>query len=722
MAAVIVLANLDVPAALAAPTITLSASSGEVSDRIDVEGSGFTPFLEVQLSFAGESVATATPKVSGDFHEHFNVPKTRHGDAMVTATNGVESASATFAVQNAPPVASDMQVTADEDGGTDIMLAASDDNGDPLTFAIVESPHNGVLAGSMSAAGAVTYTPNANFSGTDSFTFKATDGAAESNTATVSVTISATNDLPVTADQSVSVNEDEITSIALAGSDPDGDPLTFSIVSGPSHGVLTGSAPNLAYDSQDNYSGTDSFTFKANDGRGDSNVSTVNISVIAIDDPPTAAGATATVAEDSSVTLSLSASDVDSDSVVFTIASSPLHGRLDAVTQTNPMSAAVTYYPNPNYSGTDSFTFKATDGVYESPAVQATISISPANDAPVVSDVQQSLEQGSAVTLVLQGTDVDGNPLTFSLVRGPEKGTLGQITSTGPVTATVVYTPGEGQTGTDAFSFKTNDGTADSNVATAFLTINAAPLPSSPPSPPQDALRPEENPPATEEPQAPSSSLINVIDAIAIQDSATPDASIAPVISPGPAAHETQAAPGGGNNQNSRASFPTIWLLSGVVASAGAAGAFLAYRRRWAQKVAENHEPPSPPSPQSASLQQQTAVMKEAHRVFSMLGDEKSKAAQEHVYEVAFAGAPAGASYESDRELLKQQFTEISSAVMSDPLLNAMFMDSFAEVAIKVWRALAKVSPGDPDLEPLELLGKEAEKYWTEHDREPIVV
>jgi hypothetical protein len=164
-----------------------------------------------------------------------------------------------------------------------------------------------------------------------------------------------------------------------------------------------------------------------------------------------------------------------------------------------------------------------------------------------------------------------------------------------------------------------------------------------------------------------------------------------------------------------------VWLLSGVIAAAGAAGAFLAYRRPWAQKPAENPEPPSPPSPRGSSLQQ-TAVMKEAHRIFSMLGDERSKAAREHVYEVAFAGAPAGADYESDRELLKQQFTQISGAVMSDPLLNAMFMDSFAEVAIKVWRALAKGSPGDPGLEPVELLGKEAEKYWAEHDREPIVV
>ena len=556
----------------------------------------------------------------GKFSVDFVVPKVQRGDVIVTATNAVaESASAMFTVINTPPVATDVQTITEEDTATDITLTASDKNGDPLTFAIHENPHGGVLSGSPSR-GTVTYAPNSNFSGPDSFTFKASDGSADSNTATVTITVGSSNDPPMTADQSVTVNEDEQTSIALAASDPDNDPLTFSVVAGPSRGALTGSGSNLAYKPQDNYFGYDSFTFKANDGRLDSNVSVVNIFVAAVDDPPSVGSVSATIIEGHSAAVTLTANDVDSDSVVFAISGAPDHGRLDAVMQTGLMSATVVYHPNPDYSGSDSFTFKASDG------------------------------------------------------------------------------------------------SLDSSVATASLAIEAA---ASPPQnvPPAPAPAPV---PIREEPQPPSSRQVDLSDTLATQDTVSPDATIVPSAPAEPETPQAEIASATGN-ENPPASLPSMWLVTGALVGTGAVGAFLAYRRIRAQKPAEvQKEPTVPPQPEPAT--HQTAVMNEARRVFSLLSDERSKAARNHVFEVAFAGAPADARYESNRALLKEQFGQISRSVMSDPLLNAMFLDSFAEVAIKVWRALAKEEPGSPDLEPVAALGREAEKYWAEHDREPIVI
>lgn len=703
---ILALANLHIPAALAAPQITLSSYSGAVGSRVDVDGSGFTGLLPVKLTFAGQPVNSTLPNIGGEFHAIFNVPKYPSRPATVMASNPLgESASATFIVLNSPPVAQQASVPTDEDAPVDILLEAADDNGDQLMFAIVTNPVSGALTGNLQS-GVVTYTPNANFSGSDIFSFKANDGQADSNAATVSITVGAVNDPPVTGDQSVNINEDEMRSIVLAGSDPDSDPLTFSIVSGPAHGTLSGSAPNLVYDPADNYNGADSFTFKANDGKADSNTSTVSVSIAATGDAPAVYPANASTPEDLDVTLSLLASDVDSDSVSFAIASPAAHGSLGAVTPTNPMSAAVIYKPAANYYGSDSFSFKATDGTNESPAVTVSIAISAVNDAPALYDIQQTLDAGSKIIVALAGIDPDGDDLSFSIAKEPEKGILGQIVQTGPSSATVVYTPNDGQSGTDSFTFRAFDGSLASNVATASLTINVArPPPTPQPSPPT----PEGSPPTS---QSPKDNLVQARDSLFVSDSVLRDASIAPEPQ-SQAEHGTQIT-SGTREQGRPASFPILWLV--LVIAGIAAAAFVVYRRL---KKPVYKEPPSVAV--RSPVLQETAVMKEAHRIFSMLGDERSKAARERVFGVAFGGAPADSSYERDRALLKEQFGQISKAVMSDHLLSAMFLDSFAEVAIKVWRALAKGSPGDSGLEPVVLLGTEAEKYWLEHEREPII-
>ena len=140
-------------------------------------------------------------------------------------------------------------------------LSGSDVNGDSLTFIVASGPAHGTLSGSGVN---LTYTPDRNYNGSDSFTYVANDGAADSTAATFSITVNAVNDAPVANAQSITTDEDTATAVTLSA-DADGDSLTFTVVSGPAHGTLSGIGANLTYTPDPNYNGLDSFTYVAND-------------------------------------------------------------------------------------------------------------------------------------------------------------------------------------------------------------------------------------------------------------------------------------------------------------------------------------------------------------------------------------------------------------------------------------------------------------------------
>src|SRR3954470_14481537 len=208
--------------------------------------------------------------------------------ATVNATDTVSILFNTTPFSNAPPVAHDDSYTLAED--TALTLAApailgndSDADGDTLSAALVSGPAHGSLA--LNANGALTYTPDANFNGTDSFTYKVNDGQADSNVATAFLTVTPVNDVPVAHDASYTLAEDTALTLAAPAilgndSDADGDALSAALVSGPAHGSLALNANGaLTYTPDVNFNGTDSFTYKVNDGQADSNVATALLTV-----------------------------------------------------------------------------------------------------------------------------------------------------------------------------------------------------------------------------------------------------------------------------------------------------------------------------------------------------------------------------------------------------------------------------------------------------------
>lgn len=177
---------------------------------------------------------------------------------------------------NFAPTAQEVSLALEGGEAAAVTLLATDPEGAALTYSVVSQPAHGTLSGT---APDLTYTPAAGYSGTDSFTFKANDGAQDSNVATVEISVAHVNQAPVAENAAVSVEHNRTATVNLTASDPDGDALSYILVAQPQHGTLSGTGGSRVYAPQSGYSGADSFTFKVNDSKLDSNVATVTLQV-----------------------------------------------------------------------------------------------------------------------------------------------------------------------------------------------------------------------------------------------------------------------------------------------------------------------------------------------------------------------------------------------------------------------------------------------------------
>ena len=356
------------------------------------------------------------------------------------------------------PVAVSKSATTGEDTPVAIGLAASDPNSLALTYSIVSGPAKGTLSGT---APNLTYTPATDANGADSFTYKANNGTVDSNTATVSISVSPVNDLPIAVSKSANTNEDTPVAIALSANDIDGDSLTYSIVSGPAKGTLSGTAPNLTYTPSTDSNGADSFTYKASDATASSLNATVSITVSSVNDAPVAVSKSASTAEDSPVAIALAGSDKDGDSLTYAVVGGPTKGTLSG---TPPN---LTYTPSTDFNGVDSFTYKTSDASLSSLNATVSITVSSVNDAPVAVSKSASTAEDSPVAIALTASDKDGNNLTYTIVSGPSKGTLA---GTAP---NLTYMPSADFNGTDSFTYKASDATLSSPNATVSITVSS---------------------------------------------------------------------------------------------------------------------------------------------------------------------------------------------------------------------------------------------------------
>ena len=316
----------------------------------------------------------------------------------------------TISTDNTAPVADPQSLSTTEDTGLGITLTGSDADGHPITFAIATGPTSGALTGTPPN---VTYTPDANYSGPDSFTFTASDATLTSAPASVTISVTPVNDAPTANDQSVSTPEDTALAITLTGGDVDGDALTFVIGTSPTKGALIGAPPNVTYTPDANYSGPDSFTFTASDATLSSPPATVSITVTAVNDIPLAGDDAATTDEETAISIAVLGNDDLGDEP--TTITSVSQGAKGSVT-IDPGATSVSYTPNADTNGADSFTYTITDFDLQTSTATVSMTVNAINDAPVAdAGPAQTAFVTDTVTLDGSGsTDVDGDALTYA--------------------------------------------------------------------------------------------------------------------------------------------------------------------------------------------------------------------------------------------------------------------------------------------------------------------
>jgi uncharacterized repeat protein (TIGR01451 family) len=388
-------------------------------------------------------------------------------DYTIEDTSGVSatgSITVLVTAVNDAPVANDAVQTTAEDTAKEITLTSSDVEGSPRTYSIVSGPAHGTL--SAIAGDKITYTPAANYNGVDSFRFKANDGALDSPAATISITVTPVNDGPTAGPVSVTTAEDTAIGVTLAGTDFDGDALTYTVTVNPTKGsVSSGTSAGRTYTPNPNANGADEFTYQVSDGVLTA-TATVSILINAVNDAPVAddAGPVAAV-EDTEKTITFTSSDVEASPRTYSIVSGPAHGTMSAIA-----GDQVTYTPAANYNGPDSFRFKANDGSLDSTPATISITVAPVNDAPVATDDDSITVEGAPriIDVVANDDDVDGDTLSVTGRTNGDKGTT-SITDDGRVR----YVPDDGEVGLDSFTYTVSDGTAPDTGTVSIEIVSA---------------------------------------------------------------------------------------------------------------------------------------------------------------------------------------------------------------------------------------------------------
>lgn len=387
------------------------------------------------------------------------------GEATVTITVN--------AVNDAPSAGNDLATVSEDSGAILINVLVNDstapDAGETLAItAITQGAHGAVT---FDASG-VSYMPNANYFGTDAFTYTISDGTGGNATATVNVTITPVNDAPWASDDSAMATEDGSITVAVLANDTDieGDTLTITGVAQGSHGmVIVNPNGTTTYTPSPNFNGSDVFTYIISDGRGGSATATVSITINSVNDPPAAADDAANTSEDTALNVGVLAndSDLDGDTIFINSATQGQHG-----VATINVDGTITYMPALNFSGKDSFSYTVSDAHGGSATATVTINVSSVNDLPAtVADSGMMYEDGGALNLSVLGNDSDAESVALTLisVTPPAHGTA----SVNP-DGTVSYTPAPDFFGMDTFNYTATDG--DGGTGTAVVNVTVSPI------------------------------------------------------------------------------------------------------------------------------------------------------------------------------------------------------------------------------------------------------
>ncbi|WP_341829523.1 tandem-95 repeat protein [Stutzerimonas stutzeri] len=281
------------------------------------------------------------------------------------------------------------------------------------------------------------------------------------------------NTTPKATNKTLSIDEDTVGTLVLTATD-DHQQITYELVGQPANGVASVNGNKLIFTPSKDWFGTTSLTYRAKDPAGAiSNTATVSISVSPINDPPVVQNQSMMMQEDTSATITLPVSDVDTgDTHTFHIVTAPSSAHGIATISGNK----VTFTPKPDWNGSTSFTYRARDnsGAYSNTSTVA-VTVTPVNDKPSVSNTTLALDEDTVGTLTLEVADVDlqyeGDNHAWSIVTAPNNA-HGTASISGNKLS---FTPVKDWNGTTTLTYRATDSkSATSNTAT--ITINVRPV------------------------------------------------------------------------------------------------------------------------------------------------------------------------------------------------------------------------------------------------------
>ncbi|RDV24435.1 tandem-95 repeat protein, partial [Alteromonas aestuariivivens] len=385
-----------------------------------------------------------------------------------SSTSNTVTVSISITADNDAPVAVADSYSVTEGGtlnGTSVLSNDTDAESDSLTAVQVSSPANGSLT--LNSDGTFTYVHDGGETTSDSFTYQANDGSSNSNTVTVSISITADNDAPVAKDDSVAVDEDSTDNVIPVldnDIDPEGDELTITQATASEGSVSINSDGTLSYTPEENATDSVTIRYTISDANGLTDTASVTVSINPQNDAPQADAQTITLDEDTNTGITLTATDIDGDSLSYELVSQPENGTLTG------NAPELVYTPAPDFFGQDEFTFRANDGTEDSELAVISITVEDVldNKAPLaVNDAFEVLKNSTAnrLDVLLNDSDPDGDKITVVQVYA----NLGEVSVT--TDGAVVYSPMTDSTQNDLLTYVIEDEFGESASAEVHITV-----------------------------------------------------------------------------------------------------------------------------------------------------------------------------------------------------------------------------------------------------------
>ncbi|NOQ30348.1 MAG: tandem-95 repeat protein [Helicobacteraceae bacterium] len=410
-------------------TIYLTANDTDLDSNINSSSVVITQeptYGSVEVNASG--VATFVPNENYFGSDYFTY---KMYDFTSLESNEANVSITINAVNDTPVATSSVLHThEDVDISQQLFMFVSDSDGiaDISSYVIDSTTTNGSL---VLSDGAVTYDPDANFYGFDTFTFHAVDGnTTTSNSATITINVADVNDIPVANNDDATTDEDVVVVIkALENDSDDGglDASSISILKQPSHGSVEIIDGNFSYTPDLNWYGNDKFSYTVQDdglntgGAGSdgalvSNEGVVSVTVTSVNDAPTAVTDTLSVPEDSFGVFTLHTNDTDIDddlnASAITLVTQPSNGVINLLD-----NGLFIYVAQKDYFGVDSFTYKISDADVNSSVVTSNIVVTSVNDVPVflTTETLSVSENNSTAFIILSGKDIENDTLSYEL-------------------------------------------------------------------------------------------------------------------------------------------------------------------------------------------------------------------------------------------------------------------------------------------------------------------